>query len=110
MSAFQLVSRLSSSAGRTRSSRALRSRSVIRSRTSTSGRGPRSCSTFKPWLRMVRVLKVALGGHPKPRDRRVGILPEHTADAQGLYEKLGFVDAALAYPVMERPRRYDSRP
>jgi ribosomal protein S18 acetylase RimI-like enzyme len=34
----------------------------------------------------------------------------HTADAQGLYEKIGFVVASLAYPVMERPRRYDSRP
>ncbi len=34
----------------------------------------------------------------------------HTADAQGLYEKIGFVVATLAYPVMERPRRYASRP
>jgi ribosomal protein S18 acetylase RimI-like enzyme len=29
----------------------------------------------------------------------------HTADAQWLYEKIGFVVASLAYPVMERPRR-----
>ena len=34
----------------------------------------------------------------------------HTADAQGLYEKIGFAVAAIPYPVMERPRRYDSRP
>jgi ribosomal protein S18 acetylase RimI-like enzyme len=34
----------------------------------------------------------------------------HTADAQGLYEKVGFVIAAIDYQVMERPRRYDSRP
>jgi GNAT superfamily N-acetyltransferase len=29
----------------------------------------------------------------------------HTADAHGLYAKLGFVDANVPYPVMERPRR-----
>jgi ribosomal protein S18 acetylase RimI-like enzyme len=34
----------------------------------------------------------------------------HTADAQPLYAKLGFVVAQIDYPVMERPRRYDSRP
>jgi hypothetical protein len=34
----------------------------------------------------------------------------HTADAQGLYEKVGFLVAAIPYEVMERPRRYDSRP
>ncbi len=28
----------------------------------------------------------------------------HTADAQALYSKLGFVDTHLPYPVMERPR------
>jgi ribosomal protein S18 acetylase RimI-like enzyme len=29
----------------------------------------------------------------------------HTADAQGLYVKLGFSEAPGMYPVMERPRR-----
>jgi len=29
----------------------------------------------------------------------------NTADAQGLYEKLGFSDRAPRWPVMERPRR-----
>jgi GNAT superfamily N-acetyltransferase len=29
----------------------------------------------------------------------------HTADAQPLYAKLGFVDSAVSYPLMERPRR-----
>jgi len=29
----------------------------------------------------------------------------HTADAQALYAKLGFVETHLPYPVMERPRR-----
>jgi ribosomal protein S18 acetylase RimI-like enzyme len=29
----------------------------------------------------------------------------HTADAQGLYAKLGFSEAPGMYPVMERPRR-----
>jgi GNAT superfamily N-acetyltransferase len=28
----------------------------------------------------------------------------HTADAQGLYAKLGFVEDAAAYPLMERAR------
>ncbi|HEY7932934.1 MAG TPA: GNAT family N-acetyltransferase [Solirubrobacteraceae bacterium] len=28
----------------------------------------------------------------------------HTADAQGLYAKLGFTDTAGPYPLMERPR------
>jgi GNAT superfamily N-acetyltransferase len=34
----------------------------------------------------------------------------HTADAQDLYAKLGFVDGVLRHPLMERARRYDSRP
>lgn len=37
----------------------------------------------------------------------------HTADAQGLYAKLGFLEAPThppTYPLMERPRGYDSRP
>jgi GNAT superfamily N-acetyltransferase len=34
----------------------------------------------------------------------------HTADAQGLYAKLGFRDGPIVYPLMERPRDYDSRP
>jgi len=34
----------------------------------------------------------------------------HTADAQGLYAKLGFSGRAPAYPLMERPRHYDSSP
>jgi GNAT superfamily N-acetyltransferase len=33
----------------------------------------------------------------------------HTADAQGLYSKLGFSDDLPAYPLMERARGYDSR-
>jgi GNAT superfamily N-acetyltransferase len=32
----------------------------------------------------------------------------HTADAAGLYSRLGFVDGPARYPVMERPRGYDS--
>jgi GNAT superfamily N-acetyltransferase len=31
----------------------------------------------------------------------------HTADAQGLYEKVGFVQDAPAYPLMERTRVRD---
>jgi len=34
----------------------------------------------------------------------------HTADAQGLYAKLGFVAGPMRYPLMERARGYDSRP
>jgi ribosomal protein S18 acetylase RimI-like enzyme len=34
----------------------------------------------------------------------------HTADAQGLYAKLGFSDEEPSYPTMERRRDYDSRP
>ena len=34
----------------------------------------------------------------------------HTADAQGLYSRLGFVDGPIRHALMERPRRYDSRP
>ncbi len=33
----------------------------------------------------------------------------HTADAQGLYEKLGFVEDAPAYPLMERARPSEAR-
>ncbi len=33
----------------------------------------------------------------------------HTADAQGLYAKLGFGEDLPAYPLMERARGYDSR-
>ncbi|HEX5853640.1 MAG TPA: GNAT family N-acetyltransferase [Solirubrobacteraceae bacterium] len=34
----------------------------------------------------------------------------HTADAQALYAKLGFSEGAIRHPLMERARRYDSRP
>lgn len=34
----------------------------------------------------------------------------HTADAQGLYAKLGFTEEAPTYAAMERRRHYDSRP
>ncbi len=34
----------------------------------------------------------------------------HTADAQALYERLGFSDGAPRYPLMERARDYDSAP
>jgi GNAT superfamily N-acetyltransferase len=34
----------------------------------------------------------------------------HTADAQGLYAKLGFSEEPPTYAVMERRRGYDSRP
>ncbi|HSZ04402.1 MAG TPA: GNAT family N-acetyltransferase [Solirubrobacteraceae bacterium] len=34
----------------------------------------------------------------------------HTADAQGLYAKLGFSDAPPTYPMMERGHGYDSSP
>jgi GNAT superfamily N-acetyltransferase len=33
----------------------------------------------------------------------------HTADAQELYAKLGFSEQPPTYPLMERPRHYDSR-
>jgi len=33
----------------------------------------------------------------------------HTADAQGLYRKLGFSEERSTYPLMERGRHYDSR-
>jgi len=34
----------------------------------------------------------------------------HTADAQGLYAKLGFSEGHAVYPLMERGRDYDSSP
>jgi ribosomal protein S18 acetylase RimI-like enzyme len=34
----------------------------------------------------------------------------HTADAQGLYERLGFSSEPPTYPLMERGRGYDSSP
>jgi GNAT superfamily N-acetyltransferase len=34
----------------------------------------------------------------------------HTADAQGLYAKLGFAEGLPTYPLMERGRGYDGRP
>lgn len=34
----------------------------------------------------------------------------HTADAQGLYAKLGFAEGQATYPLMERGRGYDGRP
>ena len=34
----------------------------------------------------------------------------HTADAEGLYSKLGFINGPARYPLMERPRGYDSSP
>jgi GNAT superfamily N-acetyltransferase len=34
----------------------------------------------------------------------------NTADAQGLYSRLGFSDAVSPYPLMERARDYDSAP
>jgi ribosomal protein S18 acetylase RimI-like enzyme len=34
----------------------------------------------------------------------------HTADAQRLYERVGFSEGAPAYPLMERARDYDSAP
>jgi len=34
----------------------------------------------------------------------------HTADAQGLYAKLGFSEDPPSYATMERRRQYDSRP
>ncbi len=34
----------------------------------------------------------------------------HTADAQGLYAKLGFAEGRPTYPLMERGRGYDGRP
>jgi GNAT superfamily N-acetyltransferase len=33
----------------------------------------------------------------------------HTADAQGLYAKLGFAEGQATYPLMERGRGYDGR-
>ena len=34
----------------------------------------------------------------------------HTADAQGLYKKLGFAEGLPTYPLMERGRGYDAGP
>jgi GNAT superfamily N-acetyltransferase len=34
----------------------------------------------------------------------------HTADAQGLYRKVGFVEGPPAYPLMERTRIFPRRP
>jgi len=34
----------------------------------------------------------------------------HTADAAGLYARLGFSERPARYPLMERPRGYDSSP
>jgi GNAT superfamily N-acetyltransferase len=34
----------------------------------------------------------------------------HTRDAQALYTRLGFVQGRSRYPLMERPRGYDSSP
>jgi GNAT superfamily N-acetyltransferase len=34
----------------------------------------------------------------------------HTADAQGLYKRLGFAEGLPTYPLMERGRGYDARP
>jgi ribosomal protein S18 acetylase RimI-like enzyme len=34
----------------------------------------------------------------------------HTADAEGLYERLGFLRGPVRYPLMERARGYDSSP
>jgi GNAT superfamily N-acetyltransferase len=34
----------------------------------------------------------------------------HTADAEELYERLGFQRGPVHYPLMERPRGYDSSP
>jgi GNAT superfamily N-acetyltransferase len=34
----------------------------------------------------------------------------HTADAQGLYARLGFSEGQATYPLMERGRNYDSSP
>jgi GNAT superfamily N-acetyltransferase len=34
----------------------------------------------------------------------------HTADAQGLYGRLGFAEGRPTYPLMERARGYDSSP
>jgi len=33
----------------------------------------------------------------------------HTADAQGLYRKIGFAEGLPTYPLMERGRGYDGR-
>lgn len=34
----------------------------------------------------------------------------HTADAGGLYERLGFIQGPVRYPLMERARGYDASP
>jgi len=56
-------------------------------------------------LELVREMVEADGGE---HARRVRWLL-HTADAQGLYRKLGFTEERSTYPLMERPRHYDSR-
>ena len=49
-------------------------------------------------------------GRPRPTSADVRWLL-HTADAQGLYAKLGFAEAGSAtYPLMERGRGYDAPP
>lgn len=66
-------------------------------------------------LELVREIVDGGGQSDGGRSRSRAIAPEvrwllHTADAQALYEKLGFSDAPPAYPLMERGRSSVPRP
>ena len=58
-------------------------------------------------LELVR--EILDGGEPDRISANVRWLL-HTADAQGLYAKLGFAEGQATYPLMERGRGYDSSP
>jgi len=56
-------------------------------------------------LELVR--EMVEGGEVDPSSNVRWLL--HTADAQGLYAKLGFAEGQATYPLMERGRGYDGR-
>jgi ribosomal protein S18 acetylase RimI-like enzyme len=55
-------------------------------------------------LELVR--EIVEGGEPDWAEVRWLL---HTADAQGLYRKIGFAEGLPTYPLMERGRGYDGR-
>jgi GNAT superfamily N-acetyltransferase len=57
----------------------------------------------------LELVREMVEGGPQEPDSNVRWLL-HTADAQGLYAKLGFAEGQPTYPLMERGRGYDGRP
>jgi len=57
----------------------------------------------------LELVREMVEGGPQDPDANVRWLL-HTADAQGLYAKLGFAEGRATYPLMERGRGYDGRP